>query len=873
MARCDTCGAPLPSGAGACPRCNAASADLAETGSAATPAFDKIQTSDPVAAPALGTLLVNRYRVGELLGRGGMGEVYRAEDAVLGQTVALKVLPAKTGSDVAWRQRLLEEVKVARRVTHPNVCRVHDVGESEGRLFLSMEYVDGEDLATLLRRIGRLAGEKALEIARQIAAGLAAAHAAGVLHRDLKPANVMLDREGRVRLADFGLAVVGATARGEVAGTPAYMAPEQLAGAGCDERTDLYALGLLLYELLTGKRAFAGRTLSDQRQSRESPPPLPSMFARDLDPRIEAVIMQCLARDPKERPTSALTVLTTLSGGDPMTAALIAGQTPSPSAVAASPVSGAIRPAAAWACLAGLALSMIIYTAAGWRLSVLERSHLELPPHALAARARDVLAQAGYPGPWEDEAWGFRYDRAALRYLIAGRRWDSLAAARPAAIVFWYRAAPQLLLSNSRRGRIGLADPPLTNGMASVVLDPRGRLLALTARPDPNSPPVDTRQEALLGLIGTDRKSLIPDKPETPPVYADTLAAWRGSVDAQPVRVELATLGGRVVHFQLHGDWEQSAHKAARPRWFNVNSFRELLTLAALVAALFLARDNIRRGRGDRKGAVRVASIVFGLCVMARLLAADHRLAFPAEAAIAFSAIERAFYIAVSTWLLYVALEPHVRRVWPERLVSWTRLLEGRWRDPMVARDVLCGCLVVWAGAAFFIVGAAASAGGPPMLGLEYSLDPLLGLRYGFAALLQGCAAAIHTGLVLLVLLFVLRSLPLPRIVSSGLLALLVSSGAFGFIQTEGWMRPLPAVALALAIGVPWVLLLTRLGLVAMVTGSFLQILAGTLPCATRLAGWHSDSAWLALLTSAGLALWGARYAMGARPSPRVEPR
>jgi serine/threonine-protein kinase len=161
-----------------------------------------VEAGDPsteVVAP--GAVLVDRYRIIEMLGRGGMGEVYRAEDTVLGQTVALKILPARVSRDAVWRQRLLDEVRLARRVSRPNVCRVHDVGEADGRLFLSMEYVDGEDLAVLLRRTGRLAGAKALEIARQIAAGLAAAHAAGILHGDLKPADVMLDRAGRVRLS------------------------------------------------------------------------------------------------------------------------------------------------------------------------------------------------------------------------------------------------------------------------------------------------------------------------------------------------------------------------------------------------------------------------------------------------------------------------------------------------------------------------------------------------------------------------------------------------------------------------------------------------------------------------------------------------
>src|SRR4029453_16432469 len=173
-----------------------------------------------------------------------------------------------------------------RQVSHPNVCRVYDVAEADGRHFLSMEYVDGENLASLLERIGKLPKEKSLDIARQLCAGLAAAHDAGILHRDLKPANVMLDGKGRIRITDFGLAVAAEHLEGEEsqAGTPAYMAPEQLEGVEATARSDLYALGLVLYELFTGKRAFPGATLEEARRLRqESTPTRPSALVEGID--------------------------------------------------------------------------------------------------------------------------------------------------------------------------------------------------------------------------------------------------------------------------------------------------------------------------------------------------------------------------------------------------------------------------------------------------------------------------------------------------------------------------------------------------------------------------------------------------------------
>src|SRR5690348_10292111 len=175
-----------------------------------------------------GTLLSDRYRIVSLQGRGGMGEVYRVDDLRLGETVALKFLPERGERDEELRQRLIAETRLARQVSHPNVCRVYDMGEVEGRLFLTMEYVDGEDLGSLLRRIGRLPGDKALQVARELCTGLQAVHDVGVLHRDFKPSNVMIDGRGHARIADFGVAAV-VEGVGDNAGTPAYMAPEQLA--------------------------------------------------------------------------------------------------------------------------------------------------------------------------------------------------------------------------------------------------------------------------------------------------------------------------------------------------------------------------------------------------------------------------------------------------------------------------------------------------------------------------------------------------------------------------------------------------------------------------------------------------------------------
>jgi predicted Ser/Thr protein kinase len=260
-----------------------------------------------------GEVLADRYRIVRLLGRGGMGEVYLVDDLRLSQQVALKFLPPALAADERRLSQFHSEVRIARQVSHPNVCRVYDIGEIDGELFLSMEYVEGTDLAVELQRIGKYDEAGAVELSRQICAGLAAAHDRGVLHRDLKPANIMINREGRAQVMDFGLAVVGKT-DGVIEGSPAYMSPEQLAGKDLTIRSDLYAVGLIMYELFTGQRAFkTDGTLDDLARSRTSGTfAAPATIVRTINPEVNNAIRACLEPDPERRPVSAHAVSTML---------------------------------------------------------------------------------------------------------------------------------------------------------------------------------------------------------------------------------------------------------------------------------------------------------------------------------------------------------------------------------------------------------------------------------------------------------------------------------------------------------------------------------------------------------------------------------
>ncbi len=649
MVNCSGCGAVSPESVRFCASCGRAIAILdtptLEPDRVATPP-PRISHLQPTGGFSPGTILAERYRIVALLGRGGMGEVYRAEDLKLGNVVALKFLPASLQKDAAALAGFHAEVRNARQVSHPNVCRVYDIGEVNGEHFLTMEYIDGEDLASLLRRIGRLPGDKALETAHQICAGLAAAHDCGLLHRDLKPANIMLDGRGRARITDFGLALSSddALVRSETAGTPAYMAPEQIAKGEASVRSDIYSLGLVLYELFTGRLPYQATTPVEWRRAHlESSPRTPSSVVKDIDPVVEKAILRCLQKDPAQRPSSVRQVAAAFPGGDPLAAALAAGETPSPEMVAASGETEGLHPVVAWALMAALIVSVAAVILISGRSMLYRRVPFEKPPEALAERARDIVQSAGYSETPVDTAIGFYEGSGFLRYIRkhdnSKTRWDHL---ETGAVVFWYRGSPRPLASWNvfsdapSFGVIWSDDPPLDkSGMTLVELNPLGRLTHFVAippqveKPEGTASPLDWK--TLFAAAGLDPIKWSSTQPLwTPPVYCDARAAWTGSLRERPdvpMRIEAAAYRGKPVYFELIGPWttpgRMQPYQATVGERVLLVLFTVLL-LSMLVVGAVLAVRNLRLGRGDRRGASRLAIFVILAWAGAAFLGTHH---------------------------------------------------------------------------------------------------------------------------------------------------------------------------------------------------------------------------------------------------------
>jgi serine/threonine-protein kinase len=697
-----------------------------------------------------GTVIGQRYRIAGLLGRGGMGEVYRAHDLLVGQTVALKFLPEAWSHHEAYLIRLRTEVRTARMVTHPNVCRVHDLGEAEGRLFVSMEYVDGEDLSSLLRRIGRLPEDKGIEIARKLCAGLAAAHEKGVIHRDLKPANIMIDGRGEVVITDFGLAGLAGQIADVRSGTPAYMAPEQQAGIEVTARSDIYSLGVVLKEMFGSKAA----------SSAAATPGAAPLAAAALPDAVAAIVERCLAVDPAQRP-SAMQIARALPGGDPLAAALAAGATPSPEMVAQGGEHLGLAPKFA---VPLLLLALALPVAVLMQGSTAPDFPV-MAPEELAQQARRVVLLGSTESrshtlpaaPPPNELFGYSLDTAMLARLQAP---DMDLATQRAALYgprqFWYRIGPVPL--GSRREFpypfLDYSDPPIDRpGEAAVLLDGRGRL---------------KRYEAVLRPTGTAQSG--PPQSGTPdwqPYLQMTSAeAANLKVIAQdsartvwehrdPAGLRY-TFTGRSRGNQVESFIVAGSHEDAAPSpiagW--------LIPTMLILAAVFFAWRNIAANRADLPGGLKLGLVIFVLSGAGFFLRGHDLFRWNFDVT-PVDALMIPLLTTVIYSIAFWAVEPFLRRRWPSVLVTWTRLLQGRWRDATVGRDVLIGLAVAQlfhlvVSTAFTFGRGEGAAFGPA---LSPRWDAYLGARNVAGALLSMLNTGLLEAVFMAFLMFLLRRL------------------------------------------------------------------------------------------------------------------
>ena len=887
---CPSCSSTVPDGSRYCPTCGLSlSGDL--------PAGEIEHTADASGEPPSdpgqrvrfvpGHVLGKRYRIVERIGAGGMGEVYLAHDLMLGGEVALKFLPAGLERDPDRLHRFFAEVRLAQKVSHPNVAKVHQLEQLDGLYVLSMAYVDGEDLASLLRRIGRLPADKARVIARHMCAGLAAIHDQGILHRDLKPANVMLDDRGQARITDFGLAELQGdkSEQEQIAGTPAYMSPEVLDFKAPDVRSDIYSLGLVLYELFTGHKAYEAKSFDELRRVRRKPPHPPSSWVRDVHPAIDHLIMRCLERDPAKRPPSAAATAAMLPGKDLMEAAIEAGETPLPQVIAGSRegVEG-FRPATAWACLTAFLVGGALLIGLSPHTRVVPAAPLKEPPSEMAVRAKDLIARFGPHAKVRDRAQGFRYRERYVDWIAtndpSASRWERLGRLRPPVVTYWYRQSPLPLVPVDREGRVDFGDPsPLAvPGMSSVELDPIGRLRRLEVLPTGYDAPADSALDwsALFSAAGLDIARFHSVPVQLPPItIADSHASWEGADPENPgvlLHVDGASFQGRAVHFALREPWDaleglQASIKDPTNRFTvkMISVARPLMYVIVLILGAWLARRNLLARRGDRLRATRVAIVLTAMRILIWLVGAHHT---PAGASgqlvltVALSLYDFAF-----GWAFYIAVEPYFRSYWPRVLRTWVRLLNGDFRDAQVGRDLLLGCLV----GVVLSLATAAHQAAPVLLGhapgrpdnvgfVEHELAALSGVLPQVADLLWVQRSALILAMEFVVMMVLAR-----LIVRK--LSLIVTFLLFiPFALPKGEFLLFNIAFAALSLGLVFFVMM-RFGLLPAIVGLLVHSMLQSTPLQWEPGTWAHGVTLLVIILVAGVAMYGFVRSLAGRPA------
>jgi serine/threonine-protein kinase len=646
------------------------------------------------------------------------------------------------------------------------------------------------------------------------------------------------------------------------------MAPEQWAGQEVTVKSDLYSLGMLLYELFTGEQPYKGATPAEIVQAQEqSSPTTPSSLVEGFDPAVERVILTCLEKDPAQRPPSALAVAAALPGGDPLAAALAAGETPSPELVAQAGGAESVEPKIA----IGLFLAALVFIAL-WAILAPQTQlvgyiDLQKSPEVLVARAQQILSDLGYEEEPGDSLFDFQPNYAYLGHIEetdgSPDRWDRLRDSQPAALRFRYRQSPQAIVKESG-GSVGswMEDPAMTlPGEAMLELDPKGRLRSFLVLPPER---VESASEAtaepdwlpILSAAGLDPAQLVAEESTwVPPVYADSRIAWVGSYPDAPdfeIRVEAAAFQGRPVAMRLLEPWnrtraEETAELAARTR---VGAIVQYVTYNLMIL---------------RKTAFRFA-LYLGVVRLLWMVGAHH-VAAQGEASILMAHYAYSTWRIFMVWVFYMAVEPYARRLWPHSLVTWVRFVGGRWRDALVGRDILVG---VAAGAFLANLGWLRIWLFPRLTGLpgrmpDYDLSSLEALRRG--AHLVTALAIDHTNAVLmnslfLVLILVILRLVLRRTWLVVAVFFLLAIGAYWPAYSSPTVHLIfTSLNVAIFLGV-----LFRHGFLAIVVANIVWFPLGNIPITYEVSSWTFGGTVMVLAVVFGLAIYGLRISLAGRP-------
>jgi len=572
-------------------------------------------------------------------------------------------------------------------------------------------------------------------------------------------------------------------------------------------------------------------------------------------------------------------VAAALPGGDPLAAALAAGETPSPEMVAAAGQSEAFEARIVAANLVWIGLSLIVLVVLFQRLQVV--NHIDLPkvPAALQDRAAEIVGKLGYGDKMVSSASGLGLDLDWARSIDATHRepgrWSLLSTPRPVTVNFWFRTSPRLLVPAGRENNITGLNPALSiSGMTLTVLDPAGHLMEFHAVPDPIETAAVAGKAAnwrtLFEAAGLPIAEFTEGVPRWVPLaYSDERRAWDGRVPERPdlpIRVEASAFAGRPVFFVVTGSWDRSSRgpQAAVSRFTaSMADIANFVMPAMMVIGLALARRQVRLKRGDRVGAFRAATITFVISLAAWVFSGSHVPSFSAELNRIFGAVAKALFEGALLWLIYLGVEPYVRRLSPDSLIGWTRLIGGQWRDPHVGRDVLIGVSAGMLMTLFFSIHNLL----PPLIGesepMPFLVDPqlLVGQRFGLAFVLRLTNEAIQSAMLATVGFVVLGML-----LRRSWAAMLVSIVVFTPVAVNGMFAagtPLLDLFLGALILLVFFLVVWKFGLLAATAALATHLLLSRAPITANLGVWWAPVglAMLGLLIAATIA--AASFALG----------